>query len=70
MKVKDRVSYDEEVDVLWILSKEGAMEEFVEPIPGVHVELNEDGEVMGIEIMNASKVLEPLIEGLKARAKS
>lgn len=67
MRVKGKVSYDEEADVLWILAGEGAIEEFVEPIPGVHVELSEKGEVMGIEILNASKLLEPLIKGARAK---
>jgi len=67
MKVKGQVSYDEKADVLYILGQEGSMEEFVELIPGVQVELNEEGQVIGIEILNASKILEPLLEGLKVR---
>lgn len=67
MKVKGPVSYDERADVLYILGQEGPLEEFVEPVPGVHVELDAKGRVIGIEIMNASKILEPLLEGLRAK---
>lgn len=63
------VRYDEQADILYIHGRNGlAISE--EVIPGVQVDVNEDsGEVLGIEICDASKVLAPLIDGLKAQAK-
>ena len=57
IKKKPIVRYDNKVDALYIVAKKGPEEEFVEVAPGVNVELNEQGEVIGIEILNASKVL-------------
>ena len=56
-QVKDRVYYDKKSDALWLLIKSGPEEEFKEVAPGVNVELGKDGELLGIEILNASKVL-------------
>ncbi|OGX06597.1 MAG: hypothetical protein A3G87_09180 [Omnitrophica bacterium RIFCSPLOWO2_12_FULL_50_11] len=56
-KVKDPlVRYDSKVDALYILTRKGAEEEVVEMAPGVNLELNEQGGVVGIEILNASKL--------------
>ncbi len=62
---RDGVRYDEQADVLYIHRRSGpAVTE--EVIPGVSVDLDEEsGEVLGIEIVNASRVLAPLLEGLR-----
>ena len=57
IKKKPIVRYDNKVDALYIVAKKGVEEEFVEVAPGVNVELNEQGDVIGIEILNASRVL-------------
>jgi uncharacterized protein YuzE len=57
IKKKPIVRYDNKVDALYIVAKKGAEEEFVEVAPGVSVEMNEQGDIIGIEILNASKVL-------------
>lgn len=64
-KTKDKIYYDKKTDVLWFMIKTGPEEEHREIAPGVSVELNKKGEVLGIEILNASKVM-----GSKFRAKS
>jgi len=61
---KHNVNYDPESDVLYIATKGGEEEEFVEVAPGVNVELDEKGEVIGIEILNASKFLKPIAKPL------
>ena len=61
---KPLVSYDEKSDVLYIVSKPGQEEEYVEVAPGVNVELNDRGEVIGIEILNASNFLKPVSQPL------
>jgi uncharacterized protein YuzE len=48
-----KVIYDEEEDILYI-AKEGKEEEVVELSPGVNVELDSSGELIGIELFNAS----------------
>jgi uncharacterized protein YuzE len=64
------VRYDEEADILYIHGREGpAVSE--EIIPGVSVDVDEErGEIIGIEICEASRLLSPFIEGLKTRAKA
>ena len=59
--------YDLEGDVFYIRMKGGAEEEFAEVAPGVSVELNKRKEIIGIEILNASKVFKPLSQALSSR---
>ncbi|MCS6936106.1 MAG: DUF2283 domain-containing protein [Candidatus Bipolaricaulota bacterium] len=59
------VRYDEQADILYIHRREGfaVSEEF---IPGVSIDIDEEsGEVLGIEICEASRILAPLLEGVK-----
>lgn len=56
-KQKDKIYYDRKSDVLWLLVKSGVEYEHKEVSPGVSVELGKNGELLGIEIFNASKVL-------------
>lgn len=58
------VNYDAEEDVLYLGIKGGLEEELVEVSPGVGVELNKKGEVVGIEVLNASRTLKPFIKSL------
>lgn len=57
IRKKPVIRYDHKIDALYIIAKKGAEDEFVEIAPGINVELNEQGDVIGIEILNASKVL-------------
>lgn len=56
-QVKDKIYYDKKSDALWLLVKSGPEESFKEIAPGVNVELGKNGELLGIEILNASKIL-------------
>lgn len=56
-KNKQKVYYDKKKDVLWILIKSGPEESYQEITPDINLELGEKGELLGIEIFNASKVL-------------
>ena len=56
-----KYNYDEKSDSLFICIKEGEEESFEEIVPGINVELNKDGEVIGVEILKASR----FIKGLK-----
>jgi uncharacterized protein YuzE len=51
---KARINYDAKSDVFYLAIKEGYEEKHQEVAPGVFVELDKAGEVMGIEILNAS----------------
>lgn len=56
----ERYNYDEKSDSLYIYIKEGMEERCEEIVPGINVELNEKGEVIGIEIVKASRFHENL----------
>lgn len=64
MNNKPIVNYDADSDILYIVARKGKEEEFVEIIPGINVELDEKGEVIGIEILDASKFLKPIAKPL------
>ena len=53
-KGKAKAWYDKDVDVLYMLFKEGPSQEVIEADPDIRIEL-EKGEIMGIEIWNAAK---------------
>ncbi|MCD6500701.1 DUF2283 domain-containing protein [bacterium] len=59
------ISYDRKSDVLYLGVKKGIEEEFVEVSPGINVELNQNGQVIGIEILNASKILKSVVKPLQ-----
>ena len=50
-----KVRYDPEVDVLSIVLSEAAVEESDEDKPGVILDYDASGNVVGIEILDASK---------------
>lgn len=54
---KQKIYYDKKTDVLWLMVKGGPEEEHKEVAPGISVELDKNGDLLGIEILNASKVL-------------
>ncbi len=59
--------YDSEADALAIYIRKGREEEFVEISPNIAVELDKKGQVIGIEILNASRTLQPVLKSLIAR---
>lgn len=50
-----KVIYDPEVDVLRILLSNASIEESDEEKPGVILDYDKDGNVVGLEILDASK---------------
>jgi len=64
MNNKPKVNYDPKADILYIVAKKGKEEEFVEIAPGLNVELDENGKVIGIEILNASNFLKSVAKPL------
>ena len=53
-----KVTYDPEVDILRILLSNAAIEESDEEKPGVIIDYDKDGNVVGLEILDASKRME------------
>ena len=62
-----KVHYDQSTDVLY-LAKPGLEEEVVEIHPGINLELDEHGDLIGVEILNASRVFQPVLRPLTQRA--
>jgi len=54
-KGKVKAWYDRSTDIFYVLFRGGPSYEVVEADPDVHLELDEEGRVMGIEIWNAEK---------------
>jgi uncharacterized protein YuzE len=50
-----KVTYDSEVDVLRILLSDAPIEESDEDKPGVILDCDKDGNIVGLEILEASK---------------
>jgi uncharacterized protein YuzE len=63
-KRKPLVKYDPSSDVLYIATREGAEEEFTEVAPGVNVEMDSKGNVLGVEILRASHTLRDFLKSL------
>jgi len=53
-----KVTYDPQVDVLRIVFRDTAIEESDEDKPGVILDYDKDGNVVGIEVLNASRRIE------------
>jgi uncharacterized protein YuzE len=53
-----KVTYDPEVDVLRILFRDVPVEESDEDKPGVILDYDKDGNVVGLEVLNASQRME------------
>ena len=53
--MNEKYNYDKESDSLFIYIKEGPEEEFEEITPGINIELDKKGNMLGIEILNVSR---------------
>ena len=53
-----KVTYDPEVDLLRILFRDVPIEESDEDKPGVILDYDKDGNVVGMEVLNASQRVE------------
>ena len=61
-----RISYDEEEDILY-LAKEGQEGEVVEISPGINVELDDSGRLIGVEVFKASSLFKDVIKLMEKR---
>ncbi len=58
-----KVFYDEEEDILY-LAKEGEEAEVVEISPGVNMELDSKGNLIGVELFNASYMFKDVLKSM------
>ncbi len=65
---KTRVRYFEQEDVLHLVLGEGAESRSLELSPNITVELNDNNELIGVEILNASSFLrDTVLESIQAK---
>lgn len=65
---KTRVRYFEQEDVLHLLIAEGQESRSLELGPNITVELNDNNELIGVEILNASAFLrDAVLESIQAK---
>ena len=67
MKREKLIHYDKENDVLYFGVQKGVEEEFSEIAPGVSVEMDKKGNVIGVEVLNASKILKPVLKQIEGQ---
>ncbi len=53
-----KYNYDKESDSLFTYLEEGEEENFEEILPGINIELDKKGDIIGIEILKASRFME------------
>jgi len=61
-----KISYDENEDILY-LAKEGLEHEILELSPGVNLELDDSGKLIGVEVFKASHLLKDVIKLMEKR---
>jgi uncharacterized protein YuzE len=61
-KIKNKIHYDAKSDALWLFIKEGKEFASKEVAPGITIELGKNNELLGIEILNASKIFNQKIK--------
>lgn len=64
-----KVIYDEKEDILF-LAREGQEKEIVELAPGVNVELDSAGNLIGVEVFKASNLFKHVIKSIERRSKA
>lgn len=55
--MNENIKYDPGSDTLYLFVQEGYEAKFIEIAPGINIELDENGQLIGIEILNASRLL-------------
>ena len=61
-----KVFYDEEEDILY-LAKEGQEAEVVEISPGVNMELDSKGNLIGVELFKASGMFKDILKPMEKK---
>jgi uncharacterized protein YuzE len=61
-----KVFYDDEEDILY-LAKEGEEAEVVELYPGVNMELDSSGNLIGVEVFKASRKFKDVLKSMERK---
>lgn len=61
-----KVFYDEESDILY-LAQAGKEEEVVELAPGINLELDKAGKLIGVEVFSASHLFKDVIRSMEKK---
>lgn len=61
-----KVFYDEDADILY-LAKEGEEVEVVEVSPGVNLEFDSNGNLIGVELFNASHMFKNVLKSMEKK---
>lgn len=64
-----KIFYDEGQDILYI-GIEGEEEEVIELYPGINIELDSSGKIIGIEAFNASHLFKDVIKLMEKKLES
>ena len=65
---ESKVRYDAKADVLYLVCDEGAIARWIEISPSITAEFGDAGDILGIEILRASKApTEKVIASLHAK---
>lgn len=59
-EISNKCNYDKKSDSLFIYLEEGEEDSFEEIMPGINVELDKNGRIIGVEILKASRFHEKL----------
>jgi len=57
MLSESKARYDADADVLYLMAAPGPINRSVEVAPGLTIEYGDEGNILGVEILRASKVL-------------
>jgi uncharacterized protein YuzE len=61
-----KISYNENEDILY-LAKKGLEHEILELSPGVNLELDDSGKLIGVEVFKASRLFKDVIKLMEKR---
>lgn len=53
--MNEKYHYDEKSDSLFICLREGEEDRFEEVVPGINIEFDKENEIIGVEILKASR---------------
>ena len=65
--MNEKYNYDKESDSLFIYLEEGEEESFEEIVPGINIELDKNGKIIGVEILKASRFMNRVKEHISKR---
>ncbi len=58
--MSEKYKYDKDSDSLFIYLGEGEEESFEEVVPGINIEMNSSGNIIGVEILKASRFMKDI----------